>query len=155
MRHLLESGVKESAVFRDHYHGVRTLAALIPNAAPENRYLYPEIRAKPIPWWQPVAWRSEIEEWLELAAGKAECVDQLLGFLRVLTAEDQVRTGLPWVAGLALADTARVARGTYLLPQWLIDTRSAAVDASLEALWQEVVDALVVEGVGQLAAYSE
>lgn len=155
MRHLLESGVKESAVFRDHYHGVRTVAALIPNAVPENRYLYPEIRAKPIPWWQPVAWRSEIEAWLELAAGKAECVDQLLGFLRVLTAEDQVRTGLPWVAGLALADTARVARGTYLLPQWLIDTRSAAVDASLEALWQEVVDALVVEGVGQLAPYSE
>ncbi len=155
MRHLLESGVKESAVFRDHYHGVRTLAALIPNAAPENRYLYPEIRVKPIPWWQPLAWRSEIEAWLELAAGKAECVDQLLGFLRVLTAEDQVRTGLRWVAGLALADTARVARGTYLLPQWLIDTRSAAVDASLEALWQEVVDALVVEGVGQLAPYSE
>ena len=155
MRHVLDSGVKESAVFRDHYHGVRTLAALIPNAPPENRYLYREIRAKPTPWWQPLAWRSEIDAWLELAAAKAECIDQLLGFLRVLLVEDQVRTGLPWLAGLALPDTARVARGTYLLPQWLIDTRSAAVDASLETLWQEVVDALVVEGVGRLAPYSE
>ncbi len=155
MRHVLESGVNERAVFRDHYHGVRTLAALIPNAAPENRYLYREIRAKPISWWQPLAWPSEIEAWLEFAAGKAECIDQLLAFLRVLAVEDQVRTGLPWLAGLALADTARVARGTYLLPQWLIDTRSAAVDASLQTLWQEVVDALVVEGVGRLAPYSE
>ena len=155
MRHVLESGVNERAVFRGHYHGVRTLAALIPNAAPENRYLYREIRAKPISWWQPLAWPSEIEAWLEFAAGKAECIDQLLAFLRVLAVEDQVRTGLPWLAGLALADTARVARGTYLLPQWLIDTRSAAVDASLQTLWQEVVDALVVEGVGRLAPYSE
>ncbi len=155
MRHVLESGVKETAVFRDRYHGVRTLAALIPNAAPENRYLYREIREKPIPWWQPLACRSEIDAWLKLATGKAECIDQMLSFLGVLAVENQVRTGLPWVAGLALADTARVARGTYLLPQWLIDTRSAAVDASLETLWQEVVDALVVEGVGRLAAYSE
>ena len=155
MRHVLESGVKEKALFRDHYHGVRTLAALIPTAAPENWYLYRELRAKPIPWWQPHAWRSEIEAWLELAAGKPEGVDQLLSFLGVLAVDDQVRTGLPWVARLALADTARVARGTYLLPQWLIDTRSAAVDASLETLWQQVVDALVVEGVGRLAPYSE
>ena len=155
MRHVLEPDVTDSAVFRDHYCGGRTLAALIPNGAPQNRYLYREIRAKPIAWWQPLAWRSEIEAWLEPAAGKAECVDQLLSFLGVLAAEDQVRTGLPWVARLALADTARVARGTYLLPQWLIDTRSAAVDAGLETLWQEVVDALVVEGVGRLAPYSE
>ena len=155
MRHVLEPGVTNGAAFQDHYCGDRTLAVLIPNVAPENRYLYREIRTKPIPWWQPLAWRSEIEGWLELAAGKAECVDQLLGFLRVLAVEDQVRTGIPWVGRLALADTARVARGTYLLPQWLIDTRSAAVDASLETLWQEVVDALVVEGVGRLAPYSE
>ena len=155
MRYVLDSGVKENAVFRDHYHGVRTLAALIPNAAPENQYLYREIRAKPTPWWQPLAWRSEIDAWLELAAGKAQCIDQLLGFLNVLADDDQVRTGLPWLARLVLADTGRGARGTYLLPQWLIDTRSAAVDASLETLWQEVVDALVVQGVGRLAPYSE
>ena len=155
MHHLLESGVKEKALFRDHHHGVRTLAALIPNAAPENWYLYRELRAKPIPWWQPLAWRAAIEAWLEPAAGRPQCVDQLVSFLDPLPVDDQVRTGLPWLVGLTLADTARVARGTYLLPQWLIDTRTAAVDANLEALWQQVVDALVVEGVGQLSPYSE
>ena len=60
MRHVLEPDVTDSAVFRDHYCGGRTLAALIPNGAPQNRYLYREIRAKPIAWWQPLAWRSEM-----------------------------------------------------------------------------------------------
>ena len=40
-------------------------------------------------------------------------------------------------------------------PTWLIDMRSLVVDAGLLAKWQQVVDALVVEGVTQLAPYSE
>ena len=155
MRHMLEADVTDGAAFRDHYSGETTLAALIPNAAPGNSYLYREIGVSPIAWWCPLAWRPEIEAWLEPAAGSGECVDQLVSFLGVLAAEDQVRTELSWLAKLALADAARVARRTFLLPKWLIDTRSAAVDAGLETLWQDVVDALVVEGVGQLAPYSE
>ncbi len=41
------------------------------------------------------------------------------------------------------------------IPSWLIDMRSLVVDAGLLAKWQQVVDALVVEGVTQLAPYSE
>ena len=40
-------------------------------------------------------------------------------------------------------------------PTWLIDMRSLVVDAVLLAKWQQVVDALVVKGVTQLAPYSE
>ena len=40
-------------------------------------------------------------------------------------------------------------------PTWLIDMRSLVVDAGLLAKWQQVVDALVVKGVTQLAPYSE
>lgn len=48
MRHVLEPGVTNGAVFHDHNRGDRTLAVLIPNVAPENWYLYREVRAKPI-----------------------------------------------------------------------------------------------------------
>ena len=49
----------------------------------------------------------------------------------------------------------RIARGTYMLPTWLIEMRSVAVDAGLLASWQLVVDVLVVAGVAQLAPYSD
>ena len=98
---------------------------------------------------------SEVEAWLKAPAGTPKCVDQLISFLRVLTPEDQVRTGLPWVSTLVLEDPAGVASGTFRLPNWLVETRAAAVDAGLLDRWQEVVDALVVAGVTLLAHYSE
>ena len=94
--------------------------------------------------------------WLVVAAaGRSECVDQLISFLGVLAPEDQVRTGLPWVATLVLADPARIAGRAFMLPTWLIEMRTAAVDADLLTNWQEVVDVLVVAGVTRLAPYSE
>ena len=99
--------------------------------------------------------QSKVEAWLAAAAGRAICVDQLIIFLGVLAPEDQVRTGLPWVATLVLEHPARIADRTYMLPTWLIEMHAAAVDAGLLASWQEVVDALVVAGVTQLAPYSE
>ena len=41
------------------------------------------------------------------------------------------------------------------LSTWLVESRPVAEDAGLSASWQEVVDALVVAGVKQLAPYSE
>ena len=98
---------------------------------------------------------SEVEAWLEAAAGNAQCVDQLISFLGVLGSGDQVRPGLSWVATLVLVDPARIVGRTLLLTDWLVETRSAALDARLLANWQEVVDALVVAGVTRLAPYSE
>ena len=155
VRRVLELNESGHAPFRDHHYGDMALAALIPNAAGEIPYLYREVQDKPIAWWEPLAWVSEVEAWLEAAAGIAQCVDQLVSFLGVLESGDQVRTGLSWVATLVLVDPARIAGRTFLLPDWLIDTRSAAVDTGLLANWQEVVDALVVAGVTRLARYSE
>ena len=135
VRHVLEMNDSGHAPFRDHHYGDMALAALMPNAAHEVSYLYREVQDDPIAWWEPLALRSEVEAWLAAAAGRAICVDQLIIFLGVLAPEDQVRTGLPWVATLVLADPARI--------------------AGLLASWQEVVDALVVAGVTQLAPYSE
>ena len=155
VRHVLELNDSGHAPFRDHHYGNMALAALMPNAAPEVSYLYREVQDDPIAWWEPLALRSEVEAWLAAAAGRAICVDQLIIFLGVLAPEEQVRAGLPWVATLVLKDPARIAGRTYMLPTWLIEMRSAAVDVGLLASWQEIVDALVVAGVTRLAPYSE
>jgi DNA-binding transcriptional ArsR family regulator len=149
---LNESG---HAPFNDHYLGDLTLAALLPNVAGEVSYLYRELSTDPIVWWEPVEWREVVDRWLTVAAGKATCVDHLIGFLRPLPLTDQVRHGLPWLAPLVLANPDRVARGSFLLSTWLIESRSVATDAGLLLEWQRVVDALVVGGASRLAPYSE
>ena len=155
MSHVLKRNVTSDSAFPDDYCRDRALASLIPNASPEGWYLYDEVEEKAITWWEPLAWRSEVEAWLAVAAGRARCVDQLVSFVGVLPMEQEVRTALPWVARLVLADPGRVARGTFLLADWLIERRAAASDGGLLSTWQEIVDALVVEGVTRLAAYSE
>ena len=155
VRHVLELNDSGQAPFQDPPYGDMALAALIPNASHEVSYLYLEVQDNPIAWWEPLTLRSEVEAWLVAAAGRPICVEQLISFLDVLASEDQVRMGLPWVATLVLADPAHIAGRTYLLTNWLIKMHSAAVDAGLLASWQEVVDALVVAGVTQLAPYSE
>jgi hypothetical protein len=82
-------------------------------------------------------------------------VDHLIGFLRALGIEDQVRVGLPWVASLVLPDPGRVANHTFLLSSWLIEARQASCDLDLLSVWQRVVDGLVVAGASRLAPYSE
>ena len=155
VRRVLDLNDAAHTPFEDHHYGDMALAALIPNAANEVSYLYSEVQDKPIAWWDPLSLRPEVEAWLEVAAGNPICVDQLVIFLGTLTPEDQVRTGLPWVATLVLADPVRVASRSYMLPGWLIEMRSVADDAGIAALWQQVVDALVVAGVRRLAPYSE
>ena len=93
--------------------------------------------------------------WLGSAAGKARCADQLIGFLRPLSAEDQARVGIPWVSTVVLWDLSEIAKHSFLLTDWLIETRSAAAAVGLSGQWQQLVDALVVEGVARLAPYSE
>ena len=157
VRHVLELKDSGHAPFQDpHYDdGDRVVAALIPNPTGNSSYLYPEVHGDRIPWWDPLALQSEVEQWLAVAAGRATCVDQLISFLDVLAPEDRVRTGLPWVAKLVLADPDCIARGAFSPSDWLIEMRSAAIDAGLSASWQEVVDTLVVSGVTRLAPYSE
>ena len=155
VRHVLELNDSGHAALQDHHYGSMALAALIPNAAFDHSYLYREVHEKPIPWWEPLSLRSAVETWLVSASGRADCVNQLVTFLGVLSPEDQVRTGLPWVSSLVLADHAGIAHHAHMLPDWLVEMRSAAVGAGLEARWQALVDALAVAGVTRLAPYSE
>lgn len=149
---LLGSG---SVKFRRDFYEEMALAALIPNVSYDIRYFYRELEGQPIVWWEPLALRTEVEAWLAPAAGSAQCVDQLIGFLQNLAPEDQAREGLPGVATLALASPVDVAKGSYRLTKWLIETRSAAASAGLSGRWQQLVDALVVAGVTRLARYSD
>ena len=153
VRHVLDLHSRGHVKFREDFHAEMALAGLIPNPAYEAQYLYREIQEKPIVWWEPLPLEAEVDAWLAPAAGKARCVDQLIGFLRVLTVEDQARVGIPWVSTLVLGNPGPIAKGSFMLADWLIETRSAA--AGLSARWQQIVDALVVEGVSRLAPYSE
>ncbi len=155
MRYVLELHKSGRVPLQGDYYGKLALAALLPNAAHETTYRYQEIQGDQIIWWEPTGLRPEVEAWLTTAAGSSTCVDQLIGFLSVLTPEDQARIGLPWVATLVLADPARIANRTFMLTTWLIEMRSATADVCLLAKWQQSVDTLVIEGVTQLAPYSE
>ena len=142
--------------FMGGFQGELTLAALIPNSTAGSTYQSREYKGELFVWWDAIAMQSEVEAWLPVATGKALCVDQIIFFLAGLELGVQARVGLPWVAKLVLPDASQVANRSSVLAQWLIQTRSAiASDADLLVLWQEVVDALVVEGVTSLAAYSE
>ena len=159
VRHVLDLHSRGQVKFREDFHGEMALAALMPNAAFEAKYLYRELQEQPIEWWEPLELRPEVEAWLARAAsrtaGRAECVDQLIGFLRKLPPGDQASVGLPWVATLVLTSPGAIAKGSFRLADWLIETRSTAAGADLSARWQQIVDALVVEGVTRLAPYSE
>ena len=155
VRHVLDLHRSGRTPFSDSHHGDMALAALIPNPVGELPYLYREVIDDPIVWWDPLELRHQVEAWLAPAMGNATCVDQLIGFVRLLKPDDQVRVGLPWVAKIVLADPASVAGRTYMLATWLIETRSAVVEARLLAKWQEIVDAMVVAGDSRLAPYSD
>ena len=156
MSHVLNLQDSGHKPFQGRFFGDMALAALLPNAAAEASYLYREIQGEPIAWWEPFTLEPEVEAWLKTAAGSARCVDQLIGFLRILTPEAQLGVGLPWMAKAVMASPDKVARGSYMVATWLIEMRfAAAASSDRSAMWQQVVDALVVEGVSQLAPYSE
>jgi hypothetical protein len=133
-----------------------TLAALLPTPAGETTYLHSEYGGKPIVWWDPAAWTITVDRWLDLAAGKPTCVDNLVRFLgSSLPAGKQPRLGVSWLLRAVLADPAAVASRCYGVAPWLIEIRTAAEAAGLSSEWQQIVDALVVAGDSRLASYSE
>ena len=155
IRHVLDLNDNGHAPFGGRSFGDLTLAALIPNPTYSTQYLYPELQGEPILWWDPLALRQEVEAWLVPANGKPTCVDQLVIFLRVLSPDDQARVGLPWMAELVLEKPRNIANRTYLLANWLVETRASAATVGLTDIWQQIIDALVVEGDSHLAPYSE
>ena len=158
IRHVLDQRAStDKPARKSHYSYFADsgLADLIPNPVGELPYLYRELHATPIEWWNPLELRIDVEAWLPFAIGSAMCVDRLVAFIRTMAPDDQVRVGLPWLATLVLRDPAPIARGAYTLATWLTETRSVAVDNALLSTWQEVVDALVVAGDSRLARNSD
>ena len=154
-RHVLDSYQAEDSTIGNTIYRDLALASLIPNSEPESGFLYRELKGEPLIWWDPSELHSEIDQWVQAAAGNAVCVDQLISFLRALTTEDQARVGLPWIATLVLGSPGEIAKSSSMVVTWFIETRLAAISAGLEDLWQQIVDVLVVEGVGRLARYSD
>ena len=140
--------------FDKRYDGDLALAALMPNRVYEHAFLYREIQTEPIMWWTPRDWQHTVEEWLPLARGNITCIDQLVNFLIPMHIVERIRTGLPWLADLVLAQPDRVAQRTYLLVDWLIEAQPVARDGGVLDVWQQIVDALVVAGETRLAPYS-
>lgn len=155
VHHVLQLNQSGRTQFQRTTYGDFALSSLIPNITGEIPYLYREINKSPLKWWNPLELKSEVEAWLALAAGNGECVDQLIGFIRELKPDEQIRVGLPWIAKLVEAAPNHIAQRTYTLETWLIKTRDTAADAGLLPIWQRITDALVVEGATRLAPYSD
>ena len=149
---LIESGHKPFP--RGHY-GDMALAALLPNPAHDVSYLYREVQGDPIIWWNPLLLQREVDEWIPLAQGMATCVDQLIIFLDALSSKEKLHIGLPWITDLVLPDPNGIAAGSFMISTWLIEQRPDAAETDLLAVWQRIVDALVVAGVTRLAPYSD
>lgn len=155
MRRVLELDDSGRTPFGGQHYGDMALAALVPVATSEIPFLYREVGPSQIVWWEPEALRPEVELWLTRAAGNPTCIIQFIHFLAALALDGQARIGLPWIKELVLGDGSRDVHPTVALPEWLVNVRSAAVDADLQTTWQAIVDALVVAGVTQLAPYSD
>lgn len=69
IRRVLNLNTSGHKPFHGRHFGDLALAALIPNAMMETTYLYSEVQDTPIAWWEPLALRSEVEEWLVPASG--------------------------------------------------------------------------------------
>ena len=141
--------------FDGRHDGDYARAALLPNAAGEAMYLYPELDGAPQTWWNPTELVETVEAWLPGARRVEPCLDQLISFLRPLSLVEQARLGVRWVAELVLAGPDRVVRHSFFISTWLIEIRSEASDCDLLPEWQRMVDALVVAGASRLAPYSE
>ena len=137
------------------YYGENALAALVPSPAEGFRYLYREIAGSANVWWKGLRFEMEMEAWLPNVRGDATCADRLIGFVRTMGADDQIRLGLPWVSEVVRPDPVSIVNGAFRVADWLIEIRADAAGRGALGGWQEVVDALVVAGSIQLASYSD
>lgn len=139
----------------DGWLAARGIASLIPNIAYDNGYLLRELDSTPIVWIDFDKIAPRIARWVPFAAGHRESVDQLIALLRLTSMKRQVSDGLPWIEDLVSADPTAVAGRSYLLPEWLAETRSAARGTPQGPNWQRIVDLLVVAGEERIAALTD
>lgn len=130
----------------DGWLAARGIASLIPNVTYDNEYLLRELDGAPIVWIDFDRISPAIARWVPFAAGHRESVDRLIALLRLTSMGHQVNDGLPWIEDLVHADVTAIAGSSYLLPEWLAETRAAARTTPQGSNWQRIVDLLVVAG---------
>jgi hypothetical protein len=95
-----------------------------------------------------------VDDWLPLARGEMKCVDGLIGLLKRLPLDVQVVRGIGSVTDLCIQSDRVTVAASWLMNNWLKETRNTAEELGRLGEWQMLVDSLVVAGNEGLAPYS-
>lgn len=154
LRHGLTYQGDDESPYRDRHWGDWAMAALLPDPLPWASGLYNEVAATPIDWVRAESLVDLIDNWLPLGRGEVKGVDALIGLLRRLPLDVQATHGVGWVADLCIQSGRVTVKRSWLLNNWLKETRNAAEELGRLGAWQMLVDFLVVAGNEGLAPYS-
>lgn len=147
---VLDVGADSPGVFTDRHWGDYALAELVPNPAYAWGYLTLELAGEPERWRDLLAWSSQVDRWLSVAAGNRKSIDALVIAVRELELADQVDTGLKWIEQIVQGGGNECV-STFTLPEWLHERRADLTTPEQEARWQRAVDLLVVSGDTRVA----
>jgi hypothetical protein len=147
---VLDAGEDNPSTFANGGGGDSALAALVPNPAYAHSYLTLELTGEPQRWRDLLAWSSQVERWLSIAAGKRKSLDALVVAVRELEVADQIDIGLKWIEQI-VQGSGDECTNTFTLPEWLHERRADLTTQEQEARWQRVVDLLVVSGDTRVA----
>ena len=132
------------------YWGNSSLARLLPSPAHAQGYFTLEMAGEPERWRDLLAWSSQVERWLGVAAGSHECIDALVDAIRELDVSDQIEIGLGWIEQIVQKSGNQCAN-TFGLPRWLREREMDLLTPQQQDRWQRVVDRLVVAGETRLS----
>lgn len=154
LRHGLTYQGDDESPYKDHSWGDWAVAALLPDPLPWTSGLYNEVASAPIDWVRAEDLVDLVGDWLPLGRGEVKGVDALIKLLQRLPLDLQATRGVGWVADLCIQSGRVTVSQSWLLNNWLKETRNAAEELGRLGEWQMLVDSLVVAGNEGLAPYS-
>lgn len=154
LRHGLTYQGDDESPYKDHSWGDWAVAALLPDPLPWTSGLYNEVASAPIDWVRAEDLVDLVGDWLPLGRGEVKGVDALIKLLQRLPLDLQATRGVGWVADLCIQAGRVTVSRSWLLNNWLKETRNAAEELGRLGEWQMLVDSLVVAGNEALAPYS-
>lgn len=154
VRHALGYHDDENTPYKDCTWGSWSANALLPAPLTWSQGIYNECIGAPLDWVRADDLLDLIDDWLPVARGDRLCVDGLIGLLRRLPIDVQVRRGLAWVFDVCIQDGTVTVNQSRNINDWLKEVRSSAEELKLLDEWQILVDSLVVAGNEGLAPYS-
>jgi hypothetical protein len=145
---VLEAVALGHDIRKERHCGPRAFARTVPTPIPRGHETNVEelARSAAVGWPTFAELEQRIDRWLPLAAGTAEGIDALVGFLETTPMAKQIAK-LPWVTRMVFADVARVANRSYYLPSWLERLRaSGQLDSRSLGEYQRLIDRLAAAG---------